>query len=132
MLYAKGQPENLRYILGLLNSRLLTFRFKFIGKLKSGGIVEYFWNSVSQLPIRRIDFSNQGDREHHEQMVSLVSHVLSLLDRLGNAKTEHDKQVVRRQILATDRKIDRLVYDLYGLTDEEIAVVEVGSTAAPA
>ena len=32
--------------------------------------------------------------------------------------------VLQRQIEATDREIDRLVYELYGLTDEEIAVVE--------
>ena len=37
---------------------------------------------------------------------------------------EHDKRVIERQIKATDDEIDRLVYDLYGLTDEEIKIVE--------
>ena len=40
------------------------------------------------------------------------------------AKTSHDKEVLRRQIDATDRQIDRLVYELYELTDDEIAIVE--------
>ena len=44
--------------------------------------------------------------------------------RLSAAKTSHDNEVLKRQIAATGRRIDRLVYELYGLTDEEIAIVE--------
>jgi hypothetical protein len=40
------------------------------------------------------------------------------------AKTSHQRTVLERQIEATDREIDRLVYDLYGLSAEEIALVE--------
>jgi hypothetical protein len=39
-------------------------------------------------------------------------------------KTSHDKAVLQRQIDATDGQIDRLVYDLYGLTEDEIRIVE--------
>jgi hypothetical protein len=35
-----------------------------------------------------------------------------------------DKERLQRQIQATDRQIDRLVYELYGLTEEEIRIVE--------
>ena len=34
------------------------------------------------------------------------------------------KEMIQRQIAATDKEIDRLVYDLYGLTPDEIAIVE--------
>jgi hypothetical protein len=40
----------------------------------------------------------------------------------------HERTVIERQIEATDREIDRLVYELYGLSDEEIALVE-GATS---
>jgi hypothetical protein len=41
------------------------------------------------------------------------------------AATPHaDRELYQRQIDATDREIDKLVYDLYGLTDDEIAIVE--------
>jgi len=40
------------------------------------------------------------------------------------AKASHDKEVLKRQIDATDGQIDRLVYELYDLTAEEIAIVE--------
>jgi hypothetical protein len=39
---------------------------------------------------------------------------------------EQDKELYERQITMIDAQIDRLVYDLYGLTDEEIKVVEGG------
>lgn len=44
--------------------------------------------------------------------------------QLPVAKTGHDQTHLQRQIDATDRQIDKLVYELYGLTEEEIAVVE--------
>jgi len=50
--------------------------------------------------------------------------MLSLHKRLPAAKTAHDKTLLQRDIDATDREIDRLVYELYGLTEEEIRIVE--------
>ena len=40
--------------------------------------------------------------------------------------TEHEKTLLQRQISATDRQIDKLVYELYGLTEEETGIVEEG------
>lgn len=40
------------------------------------------------------------------------------------ARLASEKAMMQQQIEATDKQIDRLVYDLYGLTDEEIKVVE--------
>jgi hypothetical protein len=39
----------------------------------------------------------------------------------------HEKTAIQRQIEATDGQIDRLVYELYGLTEEEIGIVEEAS-----
>jgi len=127
VLYDAGQPEDLRYILGLLNSRLLTFRFRFMAKLKSGGILEYFWNTLSKMPIRRINFSDSKDKSRHDRMVKLVETMLGLQTKLASARTAQDKTAIQRQIAATDRQIDQLVYELYGLTDEEIEIVERGT-----
>ena len=57
-------------------------------------------------------------------MVEFVERVLNLHKRLANAKTGHDKTTLQRQLDATDTQIDRLVYDLYSLTDDEIKIVE--------
>jgi hypothetical protein len=39
-------------------------------------------------------------------------------------QTPHEQELLQREIDATDAQIDRLVYDLYGLTEEEIKIVE--------
>jgi hypothetical protein len=57
-------------------------------------------------------------------MVALVTQMLDLNKRLQDAKLYPDKTLLQRQIEATDASIDKLVYGLYGLTEEEIAIVE--------
>ncbi len=57
-------------------------------------------------------------------MVALVERMLDLHKRLAVVKTPHDKTLLQHQIDAADREIDRLVYALYDLTPEEIAIVE--------
>ena len=59
-------------------------------------------------------------------MVALVERMLDLNKRLPGARTEQEQTIVKRQITATDKEIDELVYELYGLTEEEIAIVELG------
>jgi hypothetical protein len=55
-------------------------------------------------------------------MVSLVEQMLALHKQ--SARTPQEKEMVKREIESTDGQIDRLVYGLYGLTDEEIKIVE--------
>ena len=54
----------------------------------------------------------------------LVERMLGLHKALPTAKTDHDKTLLQRQITSTDHQIDQLVYELYGLSDEEIGIVE--------
>ena len=57
-------------------------------------------------------------------MVGLVKRMLALHNKLATATIPADKQLYQRQIEATDRQIDALVYELYALSDEEIKIVE--------
>ena len=59
-------------------------------------------------------------------MQCMVELMMKLHKDLHAAKTEHDKTLIQRRIDATDKQIDNLVYELYGLTDEEIRIVEEG------
>jgi hypothetical protein len=127
VLFDDEQPESLKFILGLLNSKLLTFRFRSIGKLKGGGILEYFWNSISKLPIRRINFERAGEMAMHDSVVTLVEKMLVLTPQLRAATDDKQRRVLQHAVESTDQQIDRLVYELYGLTPEEIALVESGS-----
>jgi hypothetical protein len=124
VLYDKGQQEDLRYFLALLNSRLLTFRFRYIGKLKSSGIMEYFWNSVSRLPIRRIDFTSKDDVTLHDELVELAMRRVALERKRRSARLSHEQASLNRMASATDNEIDGLVYKLYRLDNSEISLVE--------
>jgi hypothetical protein len=115
---------NLAYLCGLLNSRLLDFYLKQVSTNFHGGYFAANKQYIEQLPIRTINFSDPTDKARHDQMVGLVDRMLSLNKQLLTAKTAHEKTILQRQIDATDRQIDRLVYELYGLTDEEIKIIE--------
>jgi len=115
------------YLLGLLNSRVLDFYLKRVSTTLRGGYFRYFTQFLQQLPIRTIDFSDPSDEDLHRQVVKLVEQMIELYQRLSAARSPTDRNFLQRQINATDHQIDRLVYELYGLTDEEITIVEEGS-----
>ncbi len=120
-------PEYSReYILGLLNSKLLEWFIHQSATQMRGGYYSYESRFIRHLPIRTIDFSDPTDKASHDQMVVLVERMLDLHKQLAEAKAPQAKTVLQRQIETTDRQIDELVYELYGLTDEEIKIVEKG------
>ncbi|MCX5810472.1 MAG: hypothetical protein NTX36_14080, partial [Proteobacteria bacterium] len=80
--------------------------------------------TLGSLPVQSINISLQKEVAHHDHIVSHVEQMLALHKQLVEAKTPHDKTAIQRQIDATDRQIDRLVYELYELTEEEIKIVE--------
>ena len=120
----KDKTYNLKYILGLINSRLMDFYFQNqignTGEIFSQMKIAY----VKKLPIRPIDFTEPSNKALHDQMVKLVDRILALCQQVAEARIPQAKSAFQRQIEATDSQIDRLVYDLYELTDEEIKIVE--------
>ena len=118
------QEQGLLYLQGLLNSSVLRWFFPFVTAPFRGGWLSANRQFLSLLPIRTIDFTNPTDKASHSQMVQLVEQMLTLHKQLPASKTGHGQPLVQRQIDAVDRQIDRLVYELYGLSKEEIAVVE--------
>jgi len=115
------------YLLGLLNSQVLDFILHSIASTKRGGYFEYKPMYVQKLPIRPIDFNNPTDKANHDKMVQLVEIMLTLNQKLKTNLDSHSRTVLKRQIDATDRQIDNLVYQLYDLTKGEIEIVETRS-----
>ncbi len=113
-----------RYLLALLNSSLLDWYLHKISLRAYQTAFMYVKRYIERLPIRPIDFSDPKDVARHDKMVALVERMLDLHKRLPEAKTKHERDVIERRIEATDDEIDGLVYELYGLTEEEIAIVE--------
>jgi type I restriction-modification system DNA methylase subunit len=174
VIFETNHDYSIKYILTLLNSKLLNFRYKSIGKQTGGGSFEYFPNGVGKLPISFLS------KEQQQPFIALADQMLSLnadlqtkrqrfLKRLSDnfnsvkitgtlerfdesefkqfvAELKKQKIILSLkqqdeweeyfneyksecrnfvgQIAATDKEIDRMVYALYGLTEEEIRIVE--------
>jgi type I restriction-modification system DNA methylase subunit len=112
------------YVLGLLNSQLLFWRLRSISNIFRAGWITCTKQYVETLPIRLCNLSDPTDRSRHDRMVKLVEQILMLYKQLAAAKTPDDRIRLQRQIDSTDHQIDHLVYELYGLTNEEIRIVE--------
>jgi len=119
-----GVSVSIYYLLGILNSKLIDWNAKLINSRFGQGYYSFNRQYIEPLPIRPINFSDPADVARHDRMVTLVEQMLELHRRLAAAASEHDRALYQRQIEATDREIDKLVYELYGLTQEEIKIVE--------
>ena len=119
-----GVAETPKYILGLLNSKVLDFYLKQVSTTLQSGFFRYFTQFIEQLPIRTIDTDDPTDADRHDKMVALVERMLELHKELAAAEIPDAKEFNQRQIAASDQQIDALVYELYGLTEKEIKIVE--------
>ncbi len=115
---------SLKYLLGLINSKLLNFYYAKYLKSTKKVFSEIQARQLAQLPIRTINFSDPAEKAAHDKLVALVEQMLELHRR--SARTPQEQEMLQREIESTDGGIDRLVYSLYGLTEEEIKIVEGG------
>jgi hypothetical protein len=108
-----------QFLLGILNSRFIGWYFRKKFQISADDTFpQIMIRDIMQFPLP------DADEARHDKMVSLIEQMLSLNKQLVSAKTTHEKTALQRQIEATDKQIDSLVYELYGLTEEEIRIVE--------
>jgi len=115
------------YLAGLLNSRLIGFILKYSQKEPGDGRKIFSFRSLLEVPVYIPDFDDPADRDRHDRMVALVTRVIGCKKKLQEIHDEPGITRLKNEIAAGERKIDRLVCDLYHLTKEEIAVIESGS-----
>ncbi len=112
------------YLLGLLNSSLLFSHLLSISTTLRGGYVRFWTQYIERLPIRLLNLADPAGRAQHDEIVALVELLLRQRRALAAAQAPHERDILQRQIETADRQLDALVYALYGLTAEEIAIVE--------
>jgi type I restriction-modification system DNA methylase subunit len=112
------------YILGLLNSRLLDWYLHKITLRAYQTAYMYVKKYIERLPIFLPETLNVTNRKYHGQIVARVGAMLEAKKQLADARTDRDKAYYEKKCASLDRQIDRIVYALYGLTEEEIRVVE--------
>ena len=77
---------------------------------------------LRSLPIPPVD--TPAAESTHWKVTALVERMLEVHQLQAGARTPTDRELYARQIAATDQQIDALAHELYGLTQEEMAVVE--------
>lgn len=114
-LILKEKSIKLKFITGLVNSKLLNYYYK--QKYK---VLSVSKNAFLELPVKLVPIQQQ------QQFIKLVDKMLDLnkqLQKFGDKITDERKRL-ESEIQKTDSQIDELVYKLYNLTAEEIKIVE--------
>lgn len=101
------ETVNIKFLLSLLNSNLIKYYIQSHASLKAGGYYTYSSNILNQIPIKKISVNEQ------KPFIELINQILAAKKQNPAADTS-----------ALEKEIDQLVYQLYGLTEEEIQIVE--------
>lgn len=119
IIYIKFNPK---FLLGLLNSRLMSFWFEHkFGKLSRGIFPQFKINELASFPIPC------STEEQQSKLITLVDQMLETQSRLQQAFSDEDKKLLEQRAAIIDKQIDNMVYKLYGLTEDEVKIVEGGS-----
>ena len=119
-------PLDLHGLCAILNSTFMTWYFRTIEPRQGRVFAELKIKHLRVFPVPDAD-SGCSDCPKLNRIGKLRS---VLAQQLAAAKTAHEKTILERQITATDHQIDQLVYKLYGLTADEIKIVEEATTRA--
>ena len=112
-LIIKTNRINIKYLLALLNSKVIKFWFYYKGKLQ-GDLFQIDKTPLINVPIVKVTKDTQKE---------IIVHV----DTIYNIKSRTDftnENIDRQKIYEIERKINQLVYQLYELTDKEIEIIE--------
>ncbi len=120
----KQLTENVKYFLGILNSKLLWYFLQSTGNILRGGFFRFKTEYLKPFPIHLINFSNPTEVTLHNKIVKLVDEQLSFNKQLPNEVLESAQKKLQQHIAYNDAQINQLVYQLYQLSPAEIQLVE--------
>jgi hypothetical protein len=115
-LYAPTDGTDARYLVGLLNSRLMRILYmQAVQESRQKAFPQVKVRSLRALPVRTINPSDARDRDLHDRIVEFVTAAMAYDTADGDVDQDFNEPASR---------IDGLVYELYDLTDDEIATIE--------
>jgi len=108
-----------KYVLAILNSKLMNYYYRFIGR-KKGNMFEYFVEPLQKIPIAK------ASKLEKEQLIDLAEKMLSInkrLNEIGDKMTD-ERSKLEKDEDKTDKEIDNLIYKIYAITEEEKEIIE--------
>jgi type I restriction-modification system DNA methylase subunit len=112
-----------KYLLGILNSSLMTFFYRNNFAAYRGGFLRFFTQYLEKLPIHTIDFNNSSEKALHDKLVSLVDLMLDLHKKKNSIPPSAEREKIEREIVVINERIDEIVYGLYGVTEGERKII---------
>ena len=124
VLLKEPSPSHYLYVLALLNNRLMNWYFQRLSAPFRGGFRSANRQFIEPLPVRRVD--SPADKQLHDAIVAKVERMLEIQSRLGPilGVPTSERDELNREADRVDSQIDELVYELYGVTQEERKMVE--------
>jgi hypothetical protein len=119
------------FVLGLVNSRLLFWLLRQLSNKFRGGWITCTKQYFGTLPIAGLELVTQEGQLAHDRITGLVRHAVGLSEKLKSSCGSHERDLINLELGANERQLDRAVYDLYGLSEEEIALVEASLSDEP-
>lgn len=109
---------SLKLLLGLLNSKLYWWFFTKNNMTLGSSGIRMLAMYIETLPIPEVD------KDTESKLVNLVDNIIDLNKKLSSEKNPNTIEMLNTRIQAVDAAIDKIVYSLYNLTDDEIRVIE--------
>jgi hypothetical protein len=120
---------NIFFLLSIINSKLISWYHQYSSPKGTRSVFpKVLIGDIRNFPFPKIDLSRPEYRARYNKLISLVEQMIEFQEKITRANTEHEKAILRRLISSTDKQIDQLVYELYGLTEDEIKIVENAGT----
>lgn len=120
------KPYSIKFVLAVINSKLMNHYYHLTTLEKGRTMAQTDIETLEQLPIRKIDFSNPKEKKMHDDLVKLVDKMLDLNKQSQQTSEKSDKWYsLKSEMGKTDKKIDEMVYELYGITEKEKKMIEV-------
>jgi hypothetical protein len=113
-----------KYLLAIINSKLAAYYWRTMFADFKASFPQVTIFSLAQLPVHKLNVTKPADKVNHDKLVALVDKMLGLMPKLRAATADSEKATLQNAVTATDHQIDQLVYELYGLTEEEKNLVE--------
>ena len=115
---------NLKYLLSIINSKLMSYYLDIEFKSAKKIFPKIPIANLEKLPIKNLNLDDKQDKEIYDKLVNLVDNIIDLNKKLSSEKNPNTIEMLNTRIQAVDAAIDKIVYSLYGLNDDEIRIIE--------
>jgi len=120
-----NEKYNIYFVLGWLNSKITNFYYKKCFSMKKEEVFPEIQSYLyEQLPFPNINFDNQIQKLKYDKVIELVKQILDIKKQINITINKQERQNLHDKTITIDNEIDKIIYEFYDLTQEEIDIIE--------